>query len=561
MDTDSDYQSNASDSKEDNSELEYSDDEQSVTSVVLGEDVQEGDQVSDDSAGYQSPRKRSAEDEPPSRPFKRQRTHLNPDYLDLLNRDIEDAAHRVCLEDDIDLPDSQLGLTYWSPLEKRQFFEALSRLGKHDLPGIARRIGTKSTIEVKHYLRVLHEAVIARRAQDRRSYLEPAEYPAAVELTPQCCHAQEEAADAVSIRQENREIQREEERWQGYWDITPKIAAELEKKQQQQQDDGAANLAFAKLFSVSRWLKLSDRIFMNSSMPGSNWRNIDARPPSMWAAALDDFHSLALSITRRLVQTTLFISMSRIRAKSELRPETRNIVRKKDVEAAIASLGLLHNTDDLWRKSARRLRLSVYENPPTRGDEEEEEEEPMAYDEVEAELADEEPRRAKSEDSDVARVKLEARSTDDADDSAIDDDSDSQGKPKDEEQRAVNREINEVLWYSAAGIRDLQSTHRALKLRVETERRQERHADAADEYASYTAETDMWELLQKAPPAQRPRMMPNPARMALQRSKLDVESLFPMNRAWADNLDYQAEWETLHGPVESANHNDENDDD
>ncbi|OAA81469.1 Homeodomain-like protein [Akanthomyces lecanii RCEF 1005] len=558
---DSDYQSNASNSNEDNSELEYSDDEKSGTSVILGEDVQDGNQVSDSSAGDQSPRKRSAENEPPPRPFKRQRSHLNPDYLDLLNRDIEDAAHRVCLEDDIDLPDSQLGLTYWSPLEKKQFFEALSRLGKHDLPGITQRIGTKSTIEVKHYLRVLHEAVIARRVQERRSYLEPAEYPAAIELTPQCCHAQEEAADTISIRQETREIQREERKWQAYWDITPRIAAELEKKQQQQQqqDDGAANLAFAKLFHVPRWLKLSDRMFMNSSMPGSNWRNIEARPPSMWATTLDDFHSLALSVTRRLVQTTLFISMSRIRAKSELRPETKNIVRKRDVEAAVASLGLSHNANDLWRKSARRLRLNVYENPPTRGDEEEEEEEPMTYEEVEAELSNEEPARAKSEDSGVERVKLEARSTDEVDDSAVDDDSDSPGKPKDEEERAVNREINEVLWYSAAGIRDLQSTRRALKLRIEMERRQERHADAVDEYASYTAETNMWELLQKAPPAQRPRTVPNPARMALQRSNLDVESLYAMNRTWADDLEYQAEWETLHRPVEPVNHDTEDD--
>ncbi len=557
---DSDYQSSASNSNEEDSELEYSDDAESRKSVVLGEDPEDVNTVSDGSAGDQSPRKRSAEDEASPRPFKRQRSNLNPDYLDLLNRDIEDAAHRVCLEDDIALPDSQLGLTYWSPLEKKQFFEALSRLGKYDLPGIAQRVGTKSIIEVNHYLRVLHEAVIARRSQDRRSYLEPTEYPAAVELTPLCCHAQEEAADAVSIRQEAREGQREEEKWQGYWDITPKISAQLEK---QHQADATANLAFAKLFHVQRWLKLSDRMFMNSSMPGSNWHNIDARPPSMWATTLDDFHSLALSITQRLVQTTLFISMSRIRAKSELVPGTRKIVRKKDVEAAIASLGLSHNANDLWRKSARRLRLDVYENPPTRGgeeEEEEEEEEPMTYDEVEAELADEEPRRAKSEDSDDERLKLEPPSSDEAADSAADDDN-ADGQPADEVARAVNREVNEVLWYSAVGIRDLQSTRRALKMRVETERRQERLADAADEHASYAAETDMWALLQKGPPppsVPRPRM-PNPARAALQRSNLDVESLYPMSRTWADDLDYQAEWETLRGPVGPASQDNEDD--
>ncbi|TQV98786.1 hypothetical protein V2A60_007513 [Cordyceps javanica] len=553
---DSDYQTSESGSNEHDSVSISSSDAEAVKSVILGEDVTEDHQVSDSDAGIHSPRKRSARgaEELPPRPFKRQRSHLNPEYLDLLNMDIDDAAHRVCHEDDIDLPDSQLGLTYWSSLEKKQFFEALARLGKHDLPGIAQRIGTKSTIEVKLYLRVLHEAVIARRAQDRRSYLEPAEYPAAVELTPPCCHAQEEAADAISIRQELRENQREEEKWQEFWDITPKLAAGLEKR------DNATDLAFAKLFHVSRWLNLSDRIFMNSSIPGNNWRNIDSRPPSMWATTLDDFHSLALSLTRRLVQTTLFISMSRIRAKLELAPGTRSIVRKKDVEAAIASLGLSHNAHGMWRESARRLRLDVYGNPPTREQEEDEdEEEPMTYEEVEAELADAQLGRAESVDSDVARIETEEeqpRVVDESEDSAVDDDDlDDQGKPLDEEARAVNQDINEVLWYSAAGIRDLQSTRRAVKLRVETERRQERHADAVDEYASHSAEADMWELLQKAPPMPRPRM-PNPARLAIHRSNLDVESLYPMNRTWADDLDYQAEWETVRNSVDSVNRND-----
>lgn len=530
---------------------DYNHSEDSGPSLILGEDGDQPLEAVDVYAGDQSPRKRSAENEPTPRPFKRQRNLLNPEYLELLNRDIDDAAHRVCLEDDIALPPSQLGLTYWSELEKKQFFEALSRLGKHDLCGIAERIGTKSPVEVKHYLRVLHEAVAARRSHDRRSFLEFSEYPAAVELTPQCCHAQEEAADAVSIKQEGRENQREEDKWQEYWDITPKIAAALEKKDQE--EEVAPNLAFAKLFHTSRWLKLSDRMFMNSTMPGNNWRNIDDRPPSMWATALDDFHSLALSVTRRLVQTTLFISMSRIRAKSELIPGTRNIVRKKDVEAAIASLGLAHNSNDMWIKSARRLRLNVYENPPDRHDEHEE---PMTYDEVEADLADGEAPRAESVDYEDERLKLE--SSDELDSG---DDSEDSTKPKDEEERSVNREANEVLWYSAVGIRDLQSTRRALKLRIEAERRQERHADVVDKYANYTAEAEMWELLQKAPPMDMPRIQ-NPERMMVtKRSNMDVESIYPMNRTWADDLEYQAEWETLQRPLETTGHEKEQDED
>lgn len=556
---DSDYRSSAAEEELPGGyDSVYELSESSGESVVLGASGEEDNEAEVSyTRGDQSPLKRAAEDEEP-RPFKRRGAILNADYLDLLNRDIDDAAHRVCLEDDITLPGSQLGLTYWSPLEKRQFFEALSRLGKYDLPGIAQRIGTKSPIEVKHYLKVLHEAVLTRQSQDRRSFLEPSEYPAAVELTPQCCHAQEEAADAVSIRQDSRESQREEEKWKEHWNVTPKIAAEIDKKQQA--DDGTQNLAFGKLFHVGRWLKLSERVFMNSSLPGNNWRNIDDRPPSMWATTLDDFHALTLSITRRLVQTTLFISMSRIRAKSELLPSTRNIVRKKDVEAAIASLGLAHNTNEIWLKSARRLKLDVYESPPGRNNEDEEE--PMTYDEVEAKLAGEEPPRAASVDSEADRLKLRHESSDDEGDENADSakgSDDEDASLLDEEARAVNREANEVLWYSAVGIRDLKNTRRALKLRIETERRQERHADTVDGFASYAAEADMWDLLEKKPPTEMPKLQHAARATAPQRSNLDVESLYPLNRAWADNLEYHAEWETLQKPLGPVEH--DNDDD
>jgi hypothetical protein len=485
----------------------------------------------------QSPVKRPAEDQP-NRPFKRQRGLLNADYLDLLNRDIDDAAHRVCLEDQIDLPPSQIGLSFWTALEKKQFFEAISRLGKHDLTGIAARIESKSVVEVKHYLRILQESSEGRNRNHGRSILEPAEYPAAVELSQPCCHAQEEVADAISIRQEVRESQREESKWEKYWDITLRVAASLEKE-----TEGAstATVPFAQIFHIPRWLKLSDRMFMNSSIPGSNWRNIDDHSPSIWATSFDDFYSLAVSITKRLVQSTLFISMSRIRAKSELIPGTRNIVRKKDVEAAVASLGLAANARDWWRKSARRLRLDVYEEPPDR--KEDAEEEPMSYEEVEEALAVEEG--APLEAASVHRQLRDDQSSDDEGDSALDSDDEDAQK---EEKNDIDREANEILWYAVGDIRDMQSARRALQLRIATERRQEEQANLRDEYASFQAESGMWQVLQKRPPTELPRVQdPGP----LLRSNLDVESIYPMDRGWADRLQYYGEWETLEKPLDT----------
>ncbi|KAK3190440.1 hypothetical protein K4F52_003461 [Lecanicillium sp. MT-2017a] len=493
-----------------------------------------------------SPTKRLAEDQLSRRPFKRQKGLLNPEYVDILNRDIDDAAHRVCLEDQTDLPPSQVGLVFWTALEKKQFFEAISRLGRHDLPGIAARIESKSIVEVKQYLHILQEASEGRTKYHGRSFLEPAEYPAAVELSQPCCHAQEEAADAISIRQEVRESQHEEAKWDKYWDITPHVAASLEKELQ---EGSFSSVRFSQIFHTSRWLKLSDRMFMNSSIPGSNWHNIDDRPPSMWATTFDDFYSLAVSVTRRLVQSTLFISMSRIRAKSELLPGTRNVVRKKDVEAAVASLGLSHNSRDWWAKSARRLRLDVYKNPP--GRKEDTDEDPMSYEDIEEALADQDDVQTEGA-SEHQRLAGSPSSADEQDSALDSEDEDS----RDEERDELNSEANEMLWYVAGDVSDIQSARRALRLRIATERRQEDQADAMDDYASLQAESEMWQVLQKRPPMELPRMQdPGP----LQRSNLDVENIYPMDRAWADRLQYYEEWETLEKPLNTLDGEDDYD--
>lgn len=494
----------------------------------------------DDGLGNRSPLKRAAEETQAFRPFKRQKGSLNVEYLDLLNRDIEDASHRVCLRDYAELQDSQLGLTFWSAVEKHQFFEALSRLGRHDLPGIARRVGSKSQVEVKHYIDALRTAKITRKERDRRAFLVSAEYPASVEISQQCCHAQEEAADTISVLQEQREDQREEAKWGQNWDITQSLAR---RSRSEDDDDLSESLPFAKLFHTSSWLKLSERLFMNSSIPGNNWNYIDDRHPSIWATAFEDFHSLAVSITRRLVQSTLFISMSRIRAKKELIPTTRNVVRRKDVEAAVASLGLTLNSHKHWIECARRLRLDVYQDPPKGNDEAEDE--PMAYEQVESAL---------SEGTDMKEVTTsqpeyhnpDSHYSDDEDEDAYDDyetgNETEEGRNLDYEEYEVAQEANEVLWYSAADLRDVQSARQALQLRIAMERQQESQAELHDEHASTLAEAEMWGILQKKPPMELPRKQ-HPGKVT--RSNLDVNSIYPLGRDWAARLEFFDEWETL----------------
>ncbi|RCI09506.1 hypothetical protein L249_4080 [Ophiocordyceps polyrhachis-furcata BCC 54312] len=491
--------------------------------------------LSASSAGTARKRKRRLP--PAASPFKRQRAIFNADYLDLLNHDIDDAANRACLDDDFDLPPNQVGLTSWSSLEKQLFFEALARLGRHDLPGIASRVGTKSVIEIRHYLHYLKEADAIRNQQAGDSFLEVAEYPAAVELSQQCCHALEQAADAISLRQENEEMKREAKKWGDCWNVTPDIAEQLVVGDDEDPSDAQPPPAFAQLFDLPRWLQLSEQVLMNSSVPGDNWHSVGSDTPSIWATALDDFYSLAVSLTRRLVQTTLFISMSRIRSKKRIVPRTRDIVRRRDVEAAVKSLGLTPNTWHFWLTSARRLRLRVCRQlPATRNDGAEEE--PMTFDELEAELG------AEQDDQDTAgtqaTIQPDDSSTSEDDEQLPDVSVKDEPLSSDQEQQEIAREANEVLWYTAADLRDVERARRPLERRIAMERRQEEQAQEWDAYASYQAELSMWSMLRETPPQDMPKAQ-EPAQ--LERSKLDVEGMYSGGGDWTSHLTFRDEWE------------------
>ena len=90
--------------------------------------------------------------------------------------------------------------------KKELLFEAISRLGWHDAAAIASRVETKSEFEVAQYLALLDSST-AKRKHDRQDLdpIAPAELPAAMEVSPACCNALEDAADSLSLRQETYE--------------------------------------------------------------------------------------------------------------------------------------------------------------------------------------------------------------------------------------------------------------------------------------------------------------------------------------------------------------------
>ncbi|WYZ45424.1 hypothetical protein EsH8_VIII_000740 [Colletotrichum jinshuiense] len=536
-------------------DLEYSPSKRKRTQHRGTESAHSAQSSSDDgivTRDGRSSHKRRAQSEIVEPVLKRHKGVFNNSYLDLLNRDIEHVTKHIAVAGDEELPPSQIGLTVWTPFEKKQFFESLSRLGKNDLPGISARIQTKSEIEVRQYIALLQDAV-KRREQGQDGGLESlelADYPAAVETSQPCCHALDEAADAISFRQERHEELVEQKKWGECWNINMELAKRVEGDHGLERDPTFASdhgLVFTELLRVKNFLRLPERIFMNASYAENNWQFVSEEPPTIRATALQDFHSLLVSVTKKLVLATLFIAGSRIRAKRQVELSTRNLVRRKDVEAAVASLGMKRNSDEFWATCARRLRLEVWDDDAEDGAGEDDE--PMPYDRVESILRHEpgapEHVSLSSERPSTPEIKFEknesSESADD-EDSGSDESSDKSSAVLDEAEREVIEEAREVLVYSAYDFPETHRTREALKNRIRNERAQEAQAETEDAKASYEAELEMWRLLQRQPPESlvMPRMTERGRRTAN-----DIEDLYDVGRQWRERLTYYSEWEML----------------
>ncbi|KAL2142151.1 hypothetical protein VTI28DRAFT_1484 [Corynascus sepedonium] len=511
---------------------------------------------------WSSPRKRSLSPTSPShrhqhvpdsaavagdsspRPFKRHKSApFNHAYLTLLNTDILDAAQRYAPHhyhvhatqgndssrgggnsSTTALGPSQIGLIHWTEAEKLLFFEALARLGSDDVAGIAARVRTKGAIEVAAYLALLKEASDAATAPTttrkegkiaNSAAVALEDMPAAVELSQACCAALEEAADAVAVRQEGYEEGVERRRWGdtawliGQWNYKAVEAAPPEDLREA-----------VSLFRLGSWLRMSERVFMNSAVDEYNWIRVEGEKPDLRATAVKDFHALALEVTRRLVAATIFVGEARVKARKELYPHESNRVWKQDVEAAALSLGLPTNSRRFWARSARRLRLNVYD------DEEDEEEgnwrsederESMPYDEVERALGLE--LQALGEDAVASEgTELSEEEVDEDVVSTAESDNGSvelgisgtpyaseyeEALPPEEdktEKEAVTREMNEVLVHSALEYPKSEKPRAALRNRIRAERAHETYADRLDARASYYEEKKLWAMIERQPP-------------------------------------------------------------
>ncbi|KAJ8061818.1 hypothetical protein OCU04_009611 [Sclerotinia nivalis] len=296
---------------------------------------------------------------------KRVKGFYSKDYRNLLNNEIYDAGARSILEDNIPLESSQIGCSVWSTEEKDLFFTGLSRLGRDNVRAIAARIGSKSEVEVQEYMQLLRQELKEKKIYDAR-LLDVTEYPIAAEFTPECCDIMERAADGLALRQELYEEDVEEAKWGKYWLLTEEVSKSLEKKRSvsttKDDEDIQYLLPAVRLLHLKNWLSLSERVFMNPSEPRleDNWRQVGElrETPAIRATAFDDFHSLTVSITKRLVSTVIFCTMSRMRAMDSNKTKAADI-NIKDVEAATKILKMDANSNEFWVKCPRRSYLSV----------------------------------------------------------------------------------------------------------------------------------------------------------------------------------------------------------
>ena len=300
---------------------------------------------------------------------KRLKSSYNDDYRVLFNSMVKEVESNSSSETDDLLQESQIGVTVWSSEEKAAYFRSLARRGRQDIQSIATDIGSKSESEVCVYSDILLKAAMGQQNYETHEKLpDTSDFKAALEVRGDCCAALDLAAEALSALRQVEEETAEKKMHKDLALLTPKIARWVERcvaVENESNDEVSQRIPAAKLLNLFNFLELSKRFFMNSVIVEDNWRSHATRgnkSPSILYTAFSDFHAISISITQRLVQSTLFFAMSRLRAMSASgQSKPRSKVRRRDVMAALNVLGMKADAKAFWARVARKCKLRVYD--------------------------------------------------------------------------------------------------------------------------------------------------------------------------------------------------------
>ncbi|OJD18429.1 hypothetical protein AJ78_01548 [Emergomyces pasteurianus Ep9510] len=323
-------------------------------------------------------------------------------YVKLFNEFVEGAVLGASGTSGSSLAPSQIGVVTWSSQEKEMLFNALEKKGKGRIPEIALLLGSKSEMEIRDYLGVLHQGLENKLLKSRYSKaLILSDIPAASEISEECCQALENNALALSRLDELSENTTGKRKHGDRWLVDRHVAAMVEDEldaERDRSDDGGAEdinnlrlppniLATSQLLNLGNWILLSERIFMNAgrSRIEDNWNNlrVNDETPSLSCEAFADFYTLMVSLTRRLVQTSIFFAMSRLRSLQRGGYQRGKLVRREDVGAALDTLKMSHDSRKFWIGAPRRHDLDVEDIRHAKGFKPV----PLTYDEVEEQLS------------------------------------------------------------------------------------------------------------------------------------------------------------------------------
>lgn len=455
-------------------------------------------------------------------PKKHWKKASNPKYLSLLNSDINNAIARNVSDDNIKLERSQIGSSVWTGSEKDKFFITLSRMGRDNVKAISTHIGTKSELEVQEYMQLLHTEFIKRRIDGRM--LELPDFTAAFEISEECSKELERAADRLASLQEKSESGVEREKWGDSWLLTPEISHWLNKRRNQDGGNKAIDevLPAANLFNLDKWLELSDRIFMNPSDSEQNWESIGDEPPSIRATAFEDFHSLAVFITKKLVSTTLYCTMSRERATQAQKTKHADVT-PADVEAAVNILKLAHNSDDFWKKSARRCNLQVVDEDDTTV---------LPYVEVEVDLSSM-PHSRRSRSRSTSRPPREGAILPSSEETSAGDVESS------DDSLAEYEDENEEGGFFSDTERSKVTQDREAKVKA-----MEAYTESLDQQRGQEEEVRLWNMIGKYPAD---RLKEKEEDLVRPRRLVNV---FEEQLEWREHVNFRSEWEVMEGVVE-----------
>ena len=478
--------------------------------------------------------------------LKRLKSSYNDDYRELFNSTVKEIASIKSSETGNVLQESQVGVTVWSSEEKRAFFRALARRGRQDIRGIANDIDSKSESEVHVYSDMLYKAVVGQQIYEtRKDLLDTSKLEAALEVRGDCCAALDIAAEALSALQQNEEERAEKKRHKELALLTPRIARWVERctlASEGGKEEVSKQIPAASLLNLMNFLTLSKQFFMNSVIAEDNWRSYTGKEtgsPSIMYTAFSDFHALSISITQRLVQSSLFFAMSRLKAMSASGQYTpRSHVRRRDVIAALNVLGMKTDAKTFWATAARRCKLRVYDKVRSRqvlGKR-------YCYMEVERILSS---GMISNPDSPVITAKDAIASTPRESETLT------ESTASVSEGSVSSDSISTEADGSSALLNDEDQSETPLDPTDKQHYKQEGHdqleeayAEALDQQASFDEERRLWEMLGEDPAEKM-----EPVDVSLPKRPFPIRKDKEELVDWRESVDYAGDWETHKTPV------------